>query len=98
MKIYCRTTITPIANDKKIKPKSPLWALFNDGLVTVLVNNNIIIQPNETWGIDVTNLFGIKNISDIENETEFDVRFLILGNTGLKFSCQLIETVFEKRY
>jgi len=69
----------------KIKPKSPLWALFNDGSVTVLVNNNIIIHPNETWGIDVTNLFGIKNISDIENETEFDVRFPpVLGNTLFK--------------
>lgn len=95
MKIVCRTVITQIGTDKRIKPESALWAIFNDGSETVLLNNNIIIYPGETFGIDVTNLYGIKNIEEIRNDTEFDLRFIITGTPP--HSCQLIETYFEKK-
>lgn len=102
MKVIYRTTITQIGAAKRVKPASPLWVLVNDGNSLVLINNIYIINRNQYFGIDVTNLLSQNKSLLVQNDTEFDISFGALlfvgyqgGGVNKVHSCQLIETTFE---
>ncbi len=98
MKIITNTTITQIGAHGSIKPKSPLWSIYNDGDSVMVINNIFKRKPGEQFGIDVTSI--VPADAAFENETVFDIRFItewegVHPNFAEKLkSAQLIETTF----
>lgn len=99
MQVTYFTTITSINEDTRIKPKSALWVLVNDGNYAVVINNNFKLRPGEKFGIDATIFYSIDKTALVENGTEYEVRFgdfiPLLYSDVSNQSCKLIETHFQ---
>lgn len=54
MKIIIETTFTPYGKDVIINPSAPIWVLKNTGSSAVLIDNNYLMLPVESFGVDVS--------------------------------------------
>lgn len=67
----------------KYKPTAPMWAFVNTGITNLVLNDNYILKPGESFGVDLAALVAIclaKGIP-VENETEFEVEFKTSAGT-----------------
>ncbi len=105
--IRTKTIFTQISADKRIKPRGALWAIVNDGSYIVIINNLYTLFSGENFQVDASNLYALGTNIIIDNETEFDIRFVrpVIAPQSIGAppslviidhkSAQLIETVFE---
>jgi hypothetical protein len=82
-KITINTTIRQLSVTEKVKPTSPTWTVLNAGSADLILEGIFTVKPKESFGIDSSAIaaYALQNNLEIENGTEFNIKFLDVSKT-----------------
>ncbi len=105
-KVYIKTVTRQITSSGDYKPNAPIFSFVNTGTLNLIINENYILKPGESFGVGLDTVVAVflKQGIPVVNETAFKVDFK--NSAGAKFdgilgkslgTAHIIETFVELR-
>ena len=91
MNIEVNTVFRKIVIDSLIKPESPIFKILNTGAVEAYINNNMVLFPDNFFGIDNQAVVAalLHKGYEVKNNTSYQISF---NPVGAPKEVTLIET------